>query len=231
MMIVDDRYALVGSANINDRSLLGGRDSELAVLISDTKTEEADLCGDGNTQTVRSFARQLRMDVWNKIFGMTSGKRPATNLKDAVLKPAAPASWQAIREVAQKNTTLYEDAFDFIPRNLDSKGTKDKVSNLVFNASIWPRWHAPTENGKPWTHSGPMPFDEKFWATPQFNPNKANDLKEVKGFITLLPIEWTKNENNNIGYHTAVVAKVEPGTKQQPEKMATNDQASTSKGA
>lgn len=29
IMIVDDRAALVGSANINDRSLLGSRDSEV----------------------------------------------------------------------------------------------------------------------------------------------------------------------------------------------------------
>ena len=31
LMIVDDKYVLMGSANINDRSLIGFRDSELAV--------------------------------------------------------------------------------------------------------------------------------------------------------------------------------------------------------
>lgn len=35
-MIVDDRKVIIGSANINDRSMLGTRDSELAVLIEDT---------------------------------------------------------------------------------------------------------------------------------------------------------------------------------------------------
>ncbi len=30
-MIVDDKHAIIGSANINDRSLLGDRDSEIAV--------------------------------------------------------------------------------------------------------------------------------------------------------------------------------------------------------
>lgn len=30
--VIDDKYALIGSANINDRSMLGDRDSELAVL-------------------------------------------------------------------------------------------------------------------------------------------------------------------------------------------------------
>ena len=32
-MIVDDKRAIIGSANINDRSLSGNRDSELAIVI------------------------------------------------------------------------------------------------------------------------------------------------------------------------------------------------------
>jgi phospholipase D1/2 len=34
-MIVDDRHVIIGSANINDRSMNGTRDSELAVYIKD----------------------------------------------------------------------------------------------------------------------------------------------------------------------------------------------------
>jgi phospholipase D1/2 len=34
-MIVDDRKMIIGSANINDRSLLGDRDSELAMICED----------------------------------------------------------------------------------------------------------------------------------------------------------------------------------------------------
>ncbi len=30
LIVVDDKMAIIGSANINDRSLLGNRDSELA---------------------------------------------------------------------------------------------------------------------------------------------------------------------------------------------------------
>ena len=33
LMIVDDQKVILGSANINDRSLLGDRDSEIAILI------------------------------------------------------------------------------------------------------------------------------------------------------------------------------------------------------
>ncbi|GIY83463.1 phospholipase D1 [Caerostris extrusa] len=36
LLIADDQVAIIGSANINDRSLLGKRDSEIAVVIRDT---------------------------------------------------------------------------------------------------------------------------------------------------------------------------------------------------
>lgn len=35
LMIVDDNYMICGSANINDRSMMGNRDSEIAVVIED----------------------------------------------------------------------------------------------------------------------------------------------------------------------------------------------------
>jgi len=34
-MIVDDRYVIMGSANVNDRSMRGTRDSEIACLVHD----------------------------------------------------------------------------------------------------------------------------------------------------------------------------------------------------
>jgi phospholipase D1/2 len=32
-LIIDDEWILIGSANINDRSLVGDRDSEIAVIM------------------------------------------------------------------------------------------------------------------------------------------------------------------------------------------------------
>lgn len=43
LMIVDDRKIIMGSANINDRSMLGTRDSEIAVLIEDENVIESRL--------------------------------------------------------------------------------------------------------------------------------------------------------------------------------------------
>jgi phosphatidylserine/phosphatidylglycerophosphate/cardiolipin synthase-like enzyme len=35
LLLVDDKIALIGSANLNDRSMLGTRDTELAMVVND----------------------------------------------------------------------------------------------------------------------------------------------------------------------------------------------------
>jgi phospholipase D1/2 len=213
LLIVDDRYAILGSANINDRSLLGGRDSELAVLVVDTDTKLRDLKQNGKEVPVRRFARDLRKQIWRKIFGITAGgSKAATELKDAVLHPAAPASWKAIQKRAAENTALYEAAFDWIPRNVDPNDPDGVVP-----ASIWPRWDMKieakqkkaedkgqsTKNLNPLAR--PMPFSADFWKEPQHTPEGVAGLSNIKGFITLLPIRWTETENNKIPYHNALL--------------------------
>ena len=206
LMIVDDRYAILGSANINDRSLLGSRDTELAVMIVDDKVERKDTCGNGKAIPVRGFAHQLRRDVWKKIFGITGGVRPATELQTAIDHPASPKSWKAIQKVAHANTALYEAAFNYIPRNKDPNDA-DIDPRKKRSASVWPVWDksTPSDNTE-YNPRGLMPFSEQFWKKPQHNPAGVAKLGHIKGFITALPIEWTRGENNNMGYHTSLVA-------------------------
>ena len=42
-MIIDDEIVLMGSANINDRSLMGTRDSEIAMVIQDNQKIQAQM--------------------------------------------------------------------------------------------------------------------------------------------------------------------------------------------
>ncbi len=200
MMIVDDLYAIVGSANINDRSMLGSRDSEIAVLIVDSETEKHDLDGSGDLKPTRKFARELRQAVWKKIFGIAGNVRPATSLLAAVDQPANPANWKAIQAVADANTVLYEAAFDFIPRNRPAISQR----NSSTYASIWPTWD--DSDKKMNEKNVTMPFNEGFWSKPQYMPAAAN-LTQVKGFVVSLPIDWTRGENNNFRFATSLVAE------------------------
>ncbi|CAE6759171.1 hypothetical protein R69658_03083 [Paraburkholderia aspalathi] len=201
MMIVDDLFALVGSANINDRSLLGSRDSEIAVLVADSAMEKHNIDGSGHVKVTRKFARNLRQEVWKKLFGITGNVRPAHQLMGAIDQPANPANWKAIQKVADANRDLYEAAFDFIPRGKSTIG-----QNKSQFASIWPRWDKASNK-----LAGPMPFNDEFWATPQHDGDGAQQLTAVKGFIVSLPIDWTRNENNNLGFATSLVAENMPG--------------------
>ncbi|WP_310631934.1 phospholipase D-like domain-containing protein [Paraburkholderia sp.] len=198
MMIVDDLFALLGSANINDRSMLGSRDSEIAVLISDSETGQHDISGSGDVRVTRNFARQLRQGVWSKLFGISGKVRPATELQGAIDQPANPENWKKIQKVAEANRLLYEAAFDFIPRN---SAVDDVEGAQRTYASIWPTWDAVDKSTL-----GRMPFDLNFWSKPRHTA-AANKLTEVRGFVVALPIEWTKDENNNLGYAMSLVAE------------------------
>ncbi|KAF7725701.1 Phospholipase D1 [Apophysomyces ossiformis] len=68
LMIVDDRIVLIGSANINDRSMLGNRDSEVAMLIEDTEMVPSYM--DGKQYKAAKFAHTLRMQLWKEHLGL-----------------------------------------------------------------------------------------------------------------------------------------------------------------
>ena len=63
-MIVDDYIVIVGSANINDRSLLGKNDSEIAMIINDEN--KVDTVIGGEALKVSEFARSLRMNLFKE---------------------------------------------------------------------------------------------------------------------------------------------------------------------
>ncbi|KAH8820913.1 phospholipase-like protein D1 [Xylogone sp. PMI_703] len=68
VIIVDDRIALIGSANINERSMLGSRDSECAAVVRDTDMIWSKM--DGEPYLVGRFAHTLRMRLMREHLGL-----------------------------------------------------------------------------------------------------------------------------------------------------------------
>lgn len=62
LLIADDDTAIIGSANINDRSLLGDRDSEIAVMVQDIHKTETKFAG--VPHMVGKFATSLRKSLF-----------------------------------------------------------------------------------------------------------------------------------------------------------------------
>jgi len=67
-IIVDDRVALIGSANINERSMLGNRDSEMAAVVRDTEMMWSTMAGE--PYHVGKFAHTLRMRLMREHLGL-----------------------------------------------------------------------------------------------------------------------------------------------------------------
>lgn len=91
MMIVDDEYIIIGSANINQRSMDGARDSEIAM---------------GGYQPYHLSTRQpargqihgFRMSLWYEHLGM---------LDESFLDPSNPECVQKVNRMADKYWDLY----------------------------------------------------------------------------------------------------------------------------
>ncbi|KAK8049967.1 hypothetical protein PG994_011697 [Apiospora phragmitis] len=67
-LIVDDRVVLIGSANINERSMLGNRDSELACVVRDTETFWSTMAGE--PYEVGRYAHSLRVRLMREHLGL-----------------------------------------------------------------------------------------------------------------------------------------------------------------
>ncbi|KAK7529264.1 uncharacterized protein J3D65DRAFT_642933 [Phyllosticta citribraziliensis] len=76
-MIVDDRVVIIGSANINERSMLGFRDSEVAAIVRDY--DMIDSMMGGKPYKVSKFAHSLRMRLMREHLGLDVDCRPSTS--------------------------------------------------------------------------------------------------------------------------------------------------------
>ncbi|RFP19334.1 MULTISPECIES: phospholipase D-like domain-containing protein [unclassified Duganella] len=189
LLIVDDRHVIVGSANINDRSQSGKRDSEIAVMLLDNSQEKKTI--GKNVTHVNTLARKLRVDIWKKHFALSAEKtgivEPAKSMEALIERPAAEETIKEIQSLAKYNAQAYSEAFPHIPWSIDEppKG-----------ASIWPVCPPGISAEKAGRLSVKMPFHDDFWL-PE-NKNSARPA-QIKGFFTKLPTYWTLGENNHPG--------------------------------
>ncbi len=216
LLIADDRVAILGSANINDRSQCGTRDSELAVIVRDGDPVEVLLDGK-HKQKVGRTINQLRKDLWKKHFGLSQTKKSAvpacTGLEDCLDQPAAERTWRSIQEKAKSNAERYAKAFNFIPQDFSSLQVIDtSTAHLYpngFPASIWPTWtyRSTLELEFGGQLADRLPHEHAFWDSKSLMGVKQYASPQgVAGFITALPVSWTKGENNDSGLNLTIIA-------------------------
>lgn len=131
-MIVDDNLVICGSANINDRSLTGKRDSEVALIIEvsglmNLLMRHVVICNriqdvdfepsimDGQPYQAGRFAYSLRRRLFREHLGLLtsdSEKAAEMDVRDPVADSFYKGTWL---RVASLNTKIYEQVFRCIP--------------------------------------------------------------------------------------------------------------------
>ena len=111
-MIVDDLYVICGSANINDRSMKGSRDSEFAALIKEKRTEISTI--NGKKYRIAKFASSLRKAIMSEHLGINKHDK---RLED----PVSDELHELIKKTAHTNTFYYHQIFGCYPDDCYTK--------------------------------------------------------------------------------------------------------------
>lgn len=140
VLIADDRVAICGSANLNDRSQLGDHDSEIACIIEDPTPLDSYM--DGRPWRASKFAATLRRQLFRKHLGIIPNQhmeRPDQNFEPIgvpnaydfgsdpdrlVTDPLADAFLNQWNEQARRNTYAFSKVFHPVPHD-DVRTWKD----------------------------------------------------------------------------------------------------------
>ena len=133
LCIIDDRIVICGSANINDRSQLGYHDSELAIVMEDTRGLPSKM--DGQDFDAGYHAATLRRFLWREHLGLLPaqsldakddanaqppGKDSPNDVGegeeyDFVADPMGDAVWDMWTTNASTNTEVFRTLFHADP--------------------------------------------------------------------------------------------------------------------
>lgn len=109
LMIVDDKYVVCGSANINDRSLLGKRDSEVAAVFKDEEFIDSVL--DDKSVKVGRYAHSLRKKIFKLHLGIYFNNPNKVDTNDCV----CDEFFNFFRSTSHQNTLVYDSVFKCLP--------------------------------------------------------------------------------------------------------------------
>ena len=128
LLIADDRVVICGSSNLNDRSQLGSHDSELSIVMQDTRVLDSTM--DGQPYQAGYHAATLRRHLWREHLGMIEAQEldgkddpnaqpPNVAMNDVysgeewdfVADPLGDAVWEKWCHQATVNTKQYRYMF------------------------------------------------------------------------------------------------------------------------
>ena len=157
LLIVDDTKVILGSANLNERSLAGDRDAEICLALSPAP---------GKIDDCKAVVQGLRQTVWTQHFGtLPSGwQTPHTGGCPTVIQQQARENWIFLAQGVRSNTS-HIVAFPF-----DTDGTTFRLESLSSTPALQHQdqyvFDAQSKAAKV-AGNGSIIDDEWFWNSPK----------------------------------------------------------------
>ncbi|XP_020585954.1 phospholipase D zeta 1-like [Phalaenopsis equestris] len=178
-MIIDDRMVLIGSANVNDRSLLGSRDSEIGLVIEDKEFVNSSMSG--KSWNAGKFSLSLRLSLWSEHLGLPYDE--TFQIRDPVVDATYKDIWMA---TAKTNTMIYQDVFSCVPSDLIHSRAAFRQSTTYWKEKL----------GHTTTDLGIAP--EKLEAYENGNLKETDPLERLqslRGHLVSFPLDFMCNED------------------------------------
>lgn len=188
LLIVDDRIVVCGSSNLNDRSQLGNHDSELSIVMEDTKILESTM--DGKPFSAGYHAASLRRHLWREHLGIIEAQElDATN--DPNAQPPTHAmndeysgeEWEAVAD------PLNDDLWNLWCQQAT---TNTEVYRYLFRAD-------PDDSIKTWDdydHFAPRDRIKQGHLHDPYMPVDAvkKEMDKIRGHLVWMPLDFLENE-------------------------------------
>jgi phospholipase D1/2 len=171
VLIVDDRTVICGSSNINDRSQLGFHDSELSIVMTDTKLMESTM--DGQPFRAGHHAATLRRMLWREHLGLL----PPESL-DASKDPNAQPPGDG------PNENLEGEEYEFVADPLSDKVWDMWTGNATTNTQVF----------RDLFHADPDDSIKTFEDYEAFTPNPKVDKEHKQGHLYVKPQDMSIQE-------------------------------------
>ena len=212
-MVVDDRIAIIGSANINERSMLGSRDSECAAVVRDTDMIWSTMSGE--PYLVGRFAHTLRMRLMREHLGIDVDEALEEELQEE--KEQKERQWENEMNVFHENEATDRDTTN---RTLESKKrAQDEAIQKNERMSSF-NYDAPAEQA----NNPNLKSNKKLTVDPRINDN-VEHKKDVNGEGT---DAWKREEEaGNAGRRDTYLVTGKTGGK---EVLLSPEDAKAAKG-
>ncbi|PKY56906.1 phospholipase D/nuclease [Rhizophagus irregularis] len=144
LMIVDDRFVICGSANINDRSQVGSRDSEIAIIVEDKKYVNSRM--NGVEYQASKFAYTLRSTLFKEHLGLCEPQDHSSVTKSSLPPGNREILFDLLHEKDESISSILDDDMNYKQPKIKHPTKEDLVVMDPLSDEFYNHWTTTAKN-------------------------------------------------------------------------------------